>query len=369
MNRRLFLHNGFFGACFFSLPGIINPESSLNFRLREAFCDARFIKRTRQGFQCELCPNECAITESKPGSCQTRVVRNNNVVCIAYGNPYYVNIETPESQSLYHYMPETRALSVGTAGCNFTCQYCAVSSISQKSPMVVPSQELFPDQVVELCSGKHVKMVIYTFNEPTVYFEYMLEMAKVAKMNGIKNVMVSNGYINEKPLRELAPFLDAAVIHVKAFSDASYQKLTGGSIFSVFKTMQILKELNIWMEINHLLVPGWTDNFELLKKMTDWMVNNGFEHTPMHFSKFKPAFRLSQLPETTETSLLKAKEIALNSGLKYVYLNDQPKGASQFVNCPGCHQPLMQRNGGKIEANQIKSGKCSFCGHKIDGVW
>jgi pyruvate formate lyase activating enzyme len=371
MDRRFFLKCGIgcAGSIVFenSVPGYPVLDSTREDNYYS--CEALHCIRTPRGFRCELCPNECTITESKPGSCQTRIIKNDKLVSIAYGNPYYVNTETTGDQLLYHFIPGSKVLSIGTAGCNFSCQFCAVSGISQKSPLEVPSQKLFPNEAVEFCLKKSIQTIVYTYTEPSVFYEYMLETAKLARLKGMKNVMVTNGYIREKPMLELVPYLDASLLHLKAFSESTYQKLAGGSIFPVFDTLTLLKKKSVWLELNHLLVPGWTDNFELLKKMTDWMVSKGFENTPLHFSKFRPAFRLSQTPETSEASLRKAKEIAVQSGINYVYLNDPVKKIDQGTNCHKCHHLLMERKGNVVMSNRIKSGKCSNCGETIAGVW
>lgn len=330
---------------------------------------AMYYKKTARGIQCVLCPNNCNITSIRPGDCKTKEIRNGELVSTAYGNPYYVNTEAPESLSLYHFKPGTKIWSLGTAGCTLTCKYCKVWEVSQKAPAEVTHREMFPEQVIKNCIEKGIKTIAYSYNEPVAFFEYMFITARLAKQHGIQNVLISNGFINEAPLRALAPYLDAVVIDVKAFSDATYQKLTGGSIFTVFNTLKILKEMKVWIEITHLLVPTWTDNFELVKKMCGWMTQNGFTSTPLHFNRFQPKYRLKQLAPTPDAMLLKAKQTAVASGVQFVYLDNLQRNGNQQTTCPKCKGVLIERTGIKLISNHIKNGQCGFCRQPIPGEW
>lgn len=373
MNRRHFIQFGAAGlgflACRQSFGGTLSSGLMLADNPDKFTREALYYNKTPRGIQCVLCPNNCNITAIRPGDCRTKEVRNDRLVSTAYGNPYYVNAETPESESLYHFKPGTKILALGTAGCTSACMYCKVWAVSQKAPAEITHRELFPEQVIKMCTEKGIKTIAYAYTEPVAFFEYMLDTAKLAKQKGIRNVFISNGFINNAPLRELAPYLDAAVIDVKAFNDATYMKLTGNSIFPVFNSLKILKELNVWTEITHLLVPDWTDNFELLKKMCDWMMENGFGSTPFHFNKFQPMYRLTQLPATPEPLLQKAKETAIASGLKFVYLDNLPGEGNQHTLCPKCKAVIVDRKGFKVVSNLVKNGKCSLCQETIPGVW
>lgn len=369
MRRRSFLQFGVAGTAFIAcrpaMGAVFTTIDNPNKFTREAL----YYNQTPRGIKCHLCPNRCNVTISRPGDCRTKVVQNNKLVTTAYGNPYYVNTETPENESLYHFKPGSKMLALGTAGCTSSCMYCIVWSVSQKSPAEVTHLELFPEQAIKMCNQKNIKTIAYSYTEPVAFYEYMLDTAKMARENGIGNVWVSNGSINDAPLRELAPYLDAAVIDVKAFSDATYQKLTGNSIFPIFNTLKTLKELNVWTEITHLLVPGWTDDFDLIKKMCEWMMENGFGATPLHFNKFKPMYRLTQLSPTPEQQLLKARDIALSVGLQYVYIDNLPEHGSQQTVCPKCNAVVVERKGMKGITNHLQNGKCKKCQTTIPGVW
>lgn len=327
-------------------------------------CEALFYRATPRGIKCNLCPLSCNVSDIRPGSCRTKIVSNNKLISVAYGNPYYVKIENPEKEHLYHFRPQEKILALGTAGCNLSCQYCNVAAVSQKRPDEVTATALFPEDVIAYCRTKGIKAIAYTYSEPVAFYEYMLATAKLAHASGIKNIMVSNGFINEAPLREIGKYLDAAVISIKAFSDLSYQKISGGSVFSVFNTLKILKELNIWLEITHVIVPGWTDNFELLEKMCDWLTANHFGETPFHFQRFEPAYRFSQLKPTPDETLKKAVQISVSKGLKFVY----QQSLRNFTVCPQCHKTIISRTLGKSELTGLTQGFCS-CGLKIPGIW
>lgn len=373
MDRRLFLKFGAGSLGMLACSKCLAFTNTIQFQpkqVRDKFsCEPLYYEKTANGALCKLCPNKCTVTDIRPGNCRTRYVHNNVFYCSSYGNPYYVNIETPEKELLYHFMPEEKMLVIGTCGCNLGCLYCNVSAVSQISPGETRHQELFPEEVIQTCEKENIRIIAYGYTEPVVFYEYMLDTAKLAHAKGIRNVLLSNGYINEIPLRNLAPLLDAAVIDVKAFTEASYQKLTGGSIFPVFATLKILKELNVWLEITHLVVPEWTVNFELLQKMCRWMMDNGFSSTPFHFDQFLPAYKLSHLQETSESLLRKAHEIASSEGLKYAYTNFPKKSELQNTLCPKCKNLLIERKDNKIKSNTLREGSCIKCGEKIDGVW
>ena len=300
---------------------------------------------------------------------QPQYVKNGRFICNAYGNPYYVNYETPEKKSLFHYLPGEKMLVIGTCGCNLACLYCNVSIASQISPDELWHQTLFPEQAIQTCLKENIRTIAYGYTEPVAFYEYMLQTAKLARAKGIRNVFCSNGYINEAPLRQLAPYIDAAIIDVKAFSEATYLKLTGGSILPVFNSLKVLKEMQVWLEISHLIVPTWTDNFELIRKMCAWLKDNGFISTPLHFNRFEPSYKLTHLPETPGEQLKKARKLAIEIGLQYVYLDLPDEKEALTTWCPKCKKALVERTvNGKV-INLLKNSCCSHCGEKTDGIW
>jgi pyruvate formate lyase activating enzyme len=373
MDRRRFIGCGLAGAGMAAMvpavgrdfeDGAYVPDDSGKYT-REAL----FYQITPRGARCELCPNNCTVTEIRRGDCKTRVFKDGKLMTEVYGNPFYTNTEKPEERSLYHYYPGSELISIGTAGCTLQCLYCNVYEVSQKTPDEVSHKQLFPAEVIASCKKNTLRHIAFTYTEPVAFYEYMLDTATLAKQQGIKTIITSNGYIYAEPLKKLIPLLDAAVIEVKAFSNNTYLKMTGGTIAPVFETLKMLRESPVWLEMYHLLVPGWTDNWELFEKMGKWLVDNGFNDTPFHIGRFTPIYRLSQLSSTSYNDLAKAREILLKAGIRYVYAPNPADHSGSDTLCPNCHSPVVTRNGSHVIALPEKPGICNKCGNRIAGVW
>ena len=268
---------------------------------------------------CLLCPHNCQLKEGQKGICRTRINCGGQLYTLAWNNPCSIYIDPIEKKPLYHFLPGTRVLSLATAGCNLRCLNCQNYSISQFSPDALQSHKLTAQEIVEKAIEHKTESIAYTYTEPTVYFEYMLEIAKLAHQNGIKNVMVSNGYINREPLLELCNYLDAANIDLKTFDNNTHLKLTGAKLQPVLETLLTLKEAGVWLEITHLLIPGYSDNLTVFKEMCQWLVSKNFAQTPLHINRFFPTFKLTDSQPTSLATLRDAKKIALECGLEHVY--------------------------------------------------
>ena len=319
--------------------------------------------------RCHICPHNCLISEGKTGICQTRINFQGELYSLAYGNPCSIIVDPIEKKPLFHFFPGTKIYSLATAGCNFRCLNCQNWQISQLSPLSMDHYDLMPEELVQLALGHGTNSIAFTYTEPTVFYEYMLDTAKIAHGKGLKTILISNGFINEKPLLELCPYLDAANIDLKCFDDAVYRRLTGGRLLPVLNTLKTLKEKGVWLEITNLLVPTWSDGMEMIRTMCDWLVENGFADTPLHFSRFFPTYRLPQLPPTAEAALMLAKEIAENSGINYVYIGNISGLHGENTHCPACKKMLIERMGFVVKKNFINNGLCTFCGEPIAGVW
>jgi len=319
--------------------------------------------------RCHLCPHNCRIHAGKYGICRTRVNIQGELYSLAYGNPCSISVDPIEKKPLFHFFPGTGIYSLATAGCNFRCLNCQNWQISQTSPHELNTYDLMPEDVVQQALRRNTNSIAFTYTEPTVFYEYVYDTAKIAHENGLKTVYISNGYINEKPLLDLCPYLDAANIDLKCFDDAIYHQLTGGRLQPVLDTLKTLKAQGVWVEITNLLVPGYSDNPEMIQQMCDWLVENGFEDTPIHFSRFFANYKLTDLPPTAEKALLQAKKIAETSGIKYVYIGNIPGLHGENTWCPHCKQLLVERVGYVVKRNNIKKGLCGFCGEKIAGAW
>jgi pyruvate formate lyase activating enzyme len=332
---------------------------------REAF----FYTQTKDGIQCEKCPQACLLGEGESGFCRNRIVVQNKLYTIAYGNPCAVHIDPIEKKPLFHFLPTTKAYSIAAAGCNFRCLNCQNWQISQFSPKETNNTDLMPEKVVEECLQNKCESIAYTYSEPTTFYEYAFDTAKLARAKGIKNVWKSNGYINKIPLKKLCKVLDAANIDLKIFDDGIYEKLSSGKLQPILDTLKTFHEEGVWLEITNLVIPSWTDNLDVVKQMCDWLVKNNLKDCPLHFSRFSPLYKLTQLPLTPIETLDKAREIALASGLKYVYIGNVPEHQAENTFCYKCKKVIIERKGFSILRNEIINGKCKFCGEKIPGVW
>ena len=333
--------------------------------MRESSCYAM----TQGGVQCLICPNNCTLREGTRGICRTHVARDNKLFTIAYGNPCSVQIDPIEKKPLFHFFPASECLSIATSGCNLACLNCQNWEISQRSPVDSKNYELFPEQVVEAAINSRCQSIAYTYTEPTVFYEYMLDTAIIARSRGIKNLMISNGFINEKPLRELCKTIDAANIDLKSFSAESYEKLFRGRLQPVLDSIQVLKDEGVWLEITNLLIPGLTDDPDVLTRMCEWLAGHGFAGTPLHFSRFHPMHKLTGIPVTPVAMLEKARETAVNAGIRFVYIGNVPGSDAQHTYCPGCNKTVIERYGFSIGAMNLVNESCRFCGTKIEGVW
>jgi pyruvate formate lyase activating enzyme len=229
-------------------------------------------------------------------------------------------------------------------------------------------KEISPEQVLENAINNDCKIIAYTYNEPTVFYEYMIECAKLAKKKGIKNVIVSNGFINQEPLKELCKYIDGANIDLKSFDNAFYKKITNSWIQPVLESLKILKKNNVWLEITMLIIPKLNDDPEKIKEMCNWIKKNLGKDVPLHFTAFYPCYKLMDYPRTKAEILIKARKIALGIGLKYVYIGNLPSENGNNTYCPKCKKLLIERSGFGITKNNIKNSKCD-CGEKIQGVF
>ncbi|MBP7216568.1 MAG: AmmeMemoRadiSam system radical SAM enzyme [Candidatus Omnitrophica bacterium] len=347
-------------ACFF-LPNLVAdiPRQEALF----------YQKLENKLVQCQLCPRQCAITPGKRGYCGVRENRDGTLYTLVFAKPVSMHIDPIEKKPLFHFLPSTTAFSIATAGCNMKCKFCQNWEISQAEPEDLVFAQLEPDALVEKVKQSGSPTIAYTYNEPTIFYEYMLAVAKLCRAQGIRNVMHSNGYINEAPLRQLAPFLDAANIDLKGFSDDYYAKLTEGTLEPVLRSLKVLKDEGVHIEITNLILPGYNDDEATLRKMCAWIKNNLGADTPLHFSRFFPLYKLTSLNPTPVATLERARSIALDEGLRYVYIGNLAGHEAEHTRCPQCNQLLIERKGYFIVQNNIAQGKCKWCGEEIAGVW
>jgi pyruvate formate lyase activating enzyme len=318
---------------------------------------------------CDLCPNVCVIKPFGRGICKNKINIDGKLFTLAFGNPCSAHLDPVEKKPLFHFFPKTEVFSIATGGCNFACLNCQNYSISQIGADQAANYNLSPEKIVETCIASNCSAIAFTYTEPTVFYEYMLEIAKDAKKKGLKNILISNGYINKEPLEELSEFIDAANIDLKCFDDHIYKKLNKCSLQPVLDTLLTLKKNNIWLEITNLIIPDWTDDIEMIKKMCKWLAKNKLDDCPLHFSRFSPTYKLNNTDSTSNRILEEARKIAIDAGLKYVYIGNIFGSKAENTYCPKCSKIIIERKGYNILKNNIFENKCPFCGETIAGVW
>ncbi len=353
-------------ACFY-LPRFINkaPLETQN-KFKEALFYQKLDGKT---VQCLLCPRNCVIQNYKRGFCQVRENRNGILNTLVYAKPVAIHIDPIEKKPLFHFLPATTVFSIATVGCNLRCKFCQNWEISQSAPEEAEYVYLEPEDLIKRLKDSGSPSIAYTYTEPTIFYEYMLDTAKLAQACGTKNVMHSAGYINEKPLRQLCKYLDAANIDLKGFSEDYYANMSQGALEPVLRTLKILREEGVHVEITNLVLSGYNDDSESIVKMCLWIKDNLGPDTPLHFSRFFPMHKLLNLNPTPVETLERARQIALDCGLKYVYIGNIAGNPAENTYCPNCKKILIERKGYFILQNNIKDGKCSFCGEEIKGVW
>ncbi|MEI7898835.1 MAG: AmmeMemoRadiSam system radical SAM enzyme [bacterium] len=326
--------------------------------------------KTTRSIQCGLCPKGCVIPPGHSGECRVRVNLDGTLQALTYGHPCAVHVDPMEKKPLFHFFPGAAILSLGAAGCNLHCKHCQNADISQANPEDIPAFEVLPDALPALADKHGCHHVAYTYNEPLVGYEYVRDCSIAARGAGLRNVLVSNGYINEKPLAALAPYLDAANIDIKGFSDVFYRKVCDGTLEPVLRTVIQLKEAGVHVEVTNLVIPTLNDTDVMLDDLCVWMRDHAGPEMPLHFSRFFPRFRMSHLPPTPVETLLRARERARLAGLKHVYVGNAevPDGETTF--CSGCGAQLVVRQRYVITANRVTAGgTCPACGKRVCGVW
>jgi pyruvate formate lyase activating enzyme len=319
--------------------------------------------------RCELCPRHCRVSKGNRGICRVRENRDGKLYSLVYGNPCALHLDPVEKIPFFHVLPGSRSLALATAGCNYTCKFCQTWEISQASPEDVFSYEISPEKVVQRAQQMRARSVSYTYVEPVIFFEYMIDIGSAAMNAGLRSLIHTNGFINPDPLRELAGMIDAANIDLKALSEAFYRDLCGGELAPVLDTLKTLKNGGIHLEITNLLIPTKNDDMSMVREICEWVRSELGPDTPIHFSRFYPLYKLRNLPPTPVLTLEKAREVALSSGLRYVYVGNVPGHEGESTFCPKCRKKVIQRTGYMVGEMHLNQGNCAFCGLTIPGIW
>lgn len=327
-----------------------------------------FDKLPDKKIKCRLCPHECQVADLERGSCGVRENRGGTYYTLVYGNICSAHIDPIEKKPLFHYFPGSQAFSIATAGCNFFCRFCQNWEISQKRPEQVQSTKIMPETVIQAAKSRGCRTVAHTYTEPVIFFEYMLDCAILGKTAGIPNVMISNGFINEKPMRELCRYLGAVKIDLKAFSEKFYRELCNGKLRPVLDTLLVLKDEKTWFEIVVLIIPTKNDSRAEIEAMTKWIVKELGPDVPVHFSRFSPTFMLQNLPPTPPETLQLARRIAMDNGVRFAYVGNLVSD-SENTYCPACKKLLIERAGYYIDRVGLQGNRCKYCGQVIPGYF
>ncbi|MGQ9617677.1 MAG: AmmeMemoRadiSam system radical SAM enzyme [Candidatus Aminicenantia bacterium] len=332
--------------------------------------EARYYKKLPDmEVECELCPRKCLVGDTERGYCGVRENRKGKYITLVYGKPCSMAVDPIEKKPFFHFFPGTSAFSLATAGCNVNCKFCQNWEISQVRPEQVRSLDLLPSRVASLALQYGCSSISYTYSEPVIFFEYMYDCSIEARKVGIKNTVVTNAYIQLKPLEELCKVVDAIKVDLKAFRESFYKDIVRGQLKPVLESIKKIKERGVWLEIVYLVIPGFNDFGEDIKKMAKWFREEVSDLVPVHFSRFHPMYLMRNIPPTPVKTLENLRRIAMDEGLKYVYIGNVPGHDGENTYCHNCGKLLIRRYGFSILEFNIKRGKCKFCNTKIPGIF
>lgn len=321
--------------------------------------------------QCRLCPKNCVLQDGERCFCRTRVNEGGTLYCDAYNAVAFFHFDPIEKGPLNHVLPGTKAFAMGTAGCNLRCLYCQNWQLSQVRPRDASSRSYTASDLVGAVKrNKKARFIAFTYTEPVVYLEYMLETSRAAREAGIRSNMVTAGYINPEPLRAVCPQVDAFTVALKGFEEAFFEKVLASRLAPVLEALRIIKGEGRWLELVTLLVPGYNDSPGEIKALSGWVARTLGPDVPLHFARFWPAYRLNQLAQTPEETLFRAHDIALGEGLRYVYVANIPGGhPANNTYCPSCRRAVIRRVGFDLLENLLSAGGVCPCGTRIPGIW
>jgi pyruvate formate lyase activating enzyme len=319
--------------------------------------------------QCGVCPHECRISEGERGTCGTRENRKGRLHTLVHSRPCALALDPVEKKPFFHLLPGARALSLATPGCNLECKACQNWEIAQARPEQVRTMTLVPSDVIALAREKGAPLVACTYTEPVIASEYVLDIAVAGRGRGVRTLMISNGYIKEPPLADLCRELAAYKVDLKGFDEAFFRRHTGGELKHVLETLRSLKRHGTWTEIVALVIPTQNDGEDEIRSLSRFVRDEVGPETPLHFTRFHPAYRLMNLPATPVPTLERCRNVALAEGLRFVYLGNVPGHPGEHTYCPGCGKVLIRRIGMATVENRLKGGACPDCGRRIPGIW
>lgn len=323
----------------------------------------------RKVVQCLLCAQACLIPEGARGRCQARVNVAGRLYSLVYGRPVSIHTDPIEKKPFYHFLPGTDAYSLATSGCPLSCKFCQNWSISQARPEDHVTSMRTPAALVSAATNRSARSIAFTYNEPTVFIEYLSDIARAARPAGIRSVLVSCGYMNERPLDEMCDVLDAIKIDLKGFDESFYRDVCGASLSPVLRSIRQIARRKVHLEIVNLVVPTLNDSDAMLARLVTWVKNEVGPEVPLHFTRFHPDYQITHMPPTPVATLERARDMAMAQGLRFVYVGNVPGHAGNHTYCPGCGRVVVQRSGFFTTGLYVDNGRCRFCGHTIPGVW
>jgi pyruvate formate lyase activating enzyme len=328
-----------------------------------------YTKLEHKRIRCDLCPRECVIDDRERGYCGVRENREGTYYTLVYSRPCSLNVDPIEKKPLFHFHPGSLSFSIATAGCNVNCKFCQNWQISQVRPEAIKSYFVPPDEVARLAKDASCKSIAYTYSEPTIFYEYMVDTADKAHEREVKSVVVTAGYIEQKPLIELCKKVDAIKVDLKSFREQYYQDIVKGELKPVLDSLITMRGLGVWTEIVYLVLPTLNDSENEIRSMCQWIKRNLGKEVPVHFTRFYPTYRMKNLPPTPISTLERAKKIADAEGLHFVYVGNVPGHSAENTVCPTCQHILIERRGYTIRNLRIKNSRCEQCDNPVPGIW
>ncbi len=329
--------------------------------------EARFWDKEGDRVRCHLCPHSCLIADAKRGICGVRENRQGVLYSLNYGKVTSLNIDPMEKKPLYHFLPGERVLSMGSFGCNFKCLNCQNYLISQATMGDVPLRDMEPQEVSGLAVAQRCPAVAFTYNEPTIWHEFAYDAMKLAKARGLYTAYVTNGFIQEAPLRELSGLLDAMNIDVKGFTGRFYTQICRATLEPVLRTVELASELGVHVELTYLIIPGENDGRDEISQFARWAAGVDRD-MPVHFSRFHPDYQMSDRGPTPIATMEMARQVSAEAGLSFVYLGNVSLPGSGDTVCPQCRTVVVERHGFRVRVDKVRDGRCTVCGRDLNIV-
>ena len=374
VDRRTFLKWTSAACIALSLP-IIKPSGNI-LTAAAGGNEERYVRKARfwkklehRQIQCELCPRKCVIDDHERGYCGVRENRGGTYYTLVYARPVTYHLDPIEKKPLFHFYPGSMAFSIATAGCNLNCKFCQNWEISQVTPEQINSFYMPPDKIARAARDYGAKSIAYTYNEPTIFYEYMYDTAEAGHRDGVKSVVITAAYIQKEPIKDLCTVVDAIKVDLKAFSEKYYKDVVHGELKPVLEAIETIRNQGRWLEIVYLVVPTLNDGEKEIKELSKWIKNHLGPDVPIHFTRFFPQYLLKNLPPTPVSTLDRCKAIADAEGLHYVYVGNVPGHPAENTYCPHCGKVLVERVGFTVKSMHITDGKCPYCGTPIPGIW